>query len=231
MALDLVGVWVWDKYGKDIASTLAGKAKEQWARFEWNASAERYRQRMKGLYSTTRMLGKPEPVSLEGIFTDVYLLDQPTALRRFDIEELKTRHVERGSFGSDAKRVSALRLASQQDHLFILGKPGAGKTTFLKYLVLQAATGKLDRVPVFVSLNEWASSGLQLLPFIQRQFEICAFPDAQAFIQHLLKRGEALICFDGLDEVNEADDKRAAITRAMRDFTNQYPQNLSLIHI
>ena len=229
MALDLVGVWVWDKYGKDIAGTLAGKAKEQWARFEWNASAERYRQRMKDLYSTTRMLGKPEPVSLAGIFTDVYLLDRPTALRRFDIEELKAQHVEHDSFVNDAKRVSTLRLASRQDHLFILGKPGAGKTTFLKYLVLQAATGKLDRVPVFVSLNEWAGSGLELLPFIQRQFEICAFPDAQAFIQHLLERGEALICFDGLDEVNEADDKRAAITRAMRDFTNQYPKNKHLI--
>jgi hypothetical protein len=88
MALDVVGAWLWDKYGKDIASTLAGKAKERWTRFEWNASAEKYRQRMKDLYSTTRMLGKPDPVSLEGIFTDVYLLDRPTALQRFDIEAL-----------------------------------------------------------------------------------------------------------------------------------------------
>ncbi len=71
MALESVGAWLWDKYGKDIASTLAGKAKEQWARFEWTQSAEKYRQRMKDLYSTTRMLGKPESVSLEGIFTDV----------------------------------------------------------------------------------------------------------------------------------------------------------------
>jgi hypothetical protein len=229
MALDAVGAWLWDKYGKDIAGTLAGKAKEQWARFEWNASAEKYRQRMKDLYSTTRMLGKPDPVSLEGIFTDVYLLDRLTAWQRFGIEELRTRHVESGSFVDDAEHISALQLASQQDRLFILGKPGAGKTTFLKYLTLQAATGKLDRVPVFISLNEWAGSGLELLPFIQRQFEICAFPDAAAFIQHLLERGAALICFDGLDEVNAADDKRAAVTQAMCDFTNQYPANKHLI--
>jgi predicted NACHT family NTPase len=229
MALESVGAWVWDKFGKEIVSQLAGIAKEKWAKFEWNKAAETYRQRMKDLYSTTRMLGKPEPVSLEGIFTDVFLLDRPTALQRIDIEELKTRHVERGLYAIDSQRGSALRLASQRERLFILGKPGAGKTTFLKFLTLQAAIGKLDRVPIFISLNEWAGSGLELLRFIQRQFEICAFPDASAFIQQLLKSGAALVCFDGLDEVNEADDKRAAITQAMRDFTNQYAANKILI--
>jgi predicted NACHT family NTPase len=229
MALESVGAWVWDKFGKDIVSHLAGKARERWVKFEWNKAAEKYRQRMKALYSTTRMLGKPEPVSLEGIYTDVYLLDRPTAVQRFDIEELKTRQVERGSFGNDLQRASALRLAVEQDRLFILGKPGAGKTTFLKYLTLQAAMGKLDRVPIFISLNDWATSGLDLPAFIARQFEICAFPDAATFIQHLLKLGAALVCFDGLDEVNEADDKRAALTRAaitsaMRDFTIPSPK-------
>ncbi|HTP08212.1 MAG TPA: hypothetical protein VMP08_08185, partial [Anaerolineae bacterium] len=164
MSLDPIaaaaGVWLWDKYGKDFAKTLAdtakekltSKIKEQWEHFKWNEAAEKYRQRVFDLYSTTRMLGKPEPVLLEGIFTDVFLLDRPTALRRFDIEALKAQHAERGSFRGEAKRLSALRLALEQDRLFILGKPGAGKTTFLKYLTLQAATGKLNRVPIFVSL-------------------------------------------------------------------------------
>jgi len=192
-------------------------------------AVQKYRQCMRDLYSTTRMLGKPEPVPLEGIFTDVYLLDRPTAMQRFDIETLKAGHVERGSFSNNLKRVNALQLASQKSHLFILGKPGAGKTTFLKYLTLRAATGDLHRVPIFISLNNWAGSGSKLLPFIQRQFEICAVPDAQPIIQRLLQRGEALVCFDGLDEVNEADDKRSAITQAIRDFTTQYPNNQYLI--
>jgi predicted NACHT family NTPase len=195
----------------------------------FDEALQKYRQQMREMYSTTRMLGKPEPIALEGIFTDVFLLDRPTALQRFDIEKLKAQHGEYGSFRNTGQRVSALRLAVEKDRLFILGKPGAGKTTFLKYFTLRAATGDVDRVPIFISLNEWASSGLGLLAFIARQFEICAFPEASAYIQHLLKRGAALVCFDGLDEVNEADDKRAAITRAMRDFTNQYPGNKVLI--
>jgi hypothetical protein len=229
MTIESVGAWLWGKFGADVVKQVAGKFKDQWAKFNWDLAAKKYRQRMQDLYSTTRMLGKPEPISLEGIFTDVYLLDRPTALQRFDLEALKTEYAERGMFVRNAKRSSALRLASQQDRLFILGKPGAGKTTFLKYLTLRSATGDLDRVPIFISLNVWASSDLALLPFIEQQFDICAFPDAAAFIQQLLNRGEALICFDGLDEVNEAYDKRAAITQAMRNFADKYPANKFLI--
>jgi hypothetical protein len=48
------------------------------------------------------VLGKPDPISLEGIFTDVYILDKPTAYRRYDIqklredpEQIKPSHAER----------------------------------------------------------------------------------------------------------------------------------------
>jgi hypothetical protein len=229
MALDSVGAWLWDKFGKDITDKALDKAKERWQEFKWTDAAQKYRERMKELYSTTRMLGKPDPISLEGIFTDVYLLDRPTASLRFNIEELRQRQQENESAKYEVKRVSALRLASAHNRLFILGKPGAGKTTFLKYLTLQATEGKLNRVPIFVSLNIWANSGLELMPFIVRQFEICAFPDAQAFIEHLLQSGQAMVCFDGLDEVNEAEHLRSKITRAITDFTNQYAQNKQLI--
>jgi hypothetical protein len=190
---------------------------------------QEYRQYMRDRYSTTRLIGKPQPVPIDGIFTDVYLLDHPTAWRRFDLKALEAEHARRGILSHDGKRLNALDVASQQDRLFILGKPGAGKTTLLKYLTFQAASGKLDRVPIFISLNEWAGSGLQLLPFIQRQFEVCDFPDTADFVKQLLKRGGALICFDGLDEVNEVDDQRTVITRAIADFTNQYSKNKHLI--
>ena len=40
----------------------------------------------------------------------------------------------------------------------------------LLYLTLKAAEGRLDKVPVFLSLHEWANSGLALMPYIVRQF-------------------------------------------------------------
>jgi predicted NACHT family NTPase len=55
--------------------------------------------------------------------------------------------------------------------LFILGKPGAGKTTFLRYITVQCARENIDKLPIFVGLKEWADSGLDLMAFLATQFD------------------------------------------------------------
>jgi hypothetical protein len=223
------GAWLWDRYGTDIADKAVGAAKEGWAKFNWGQAAEKYRQRVKELYGTTRILGNPRPVSLEGIFTDAYLLDKQTALRRFDLEYLRAMTTERDTLQPPGERRSALRLTREEKRLFILGKPGAGKTTFLKYVALQAANDQLNKIPIFVSLKEWADSGLELMPFLVKQFEICALPEAQPFIEHVLAAGQAIVLFDGLDEVNQEDEQRAHITTSVNNFSKQYSASQCLI--
>lgn len=221
--------WLWDEYGKALVDKAAGNFKKKWAEVQWVEAAQKYRERMLELHGTLRVLGKPEPVSLEGVFTDVFILDQPRAFRRFDMARL--REDPNVLDNEQAKRVSGLRLVTQPKtrRLFILGPPGAGKTTFLKYLTLQAAQGKLNKIPIFVPLNEWSESDLELLPFIARQFEICAFPDARAFIEHILKEGDALVLFDGLDEVRQEGAQRANVIKTIRDFSNQHSKSQVLV--
>ena len=60
------------------------------------------------------------------------------------------------------------------------------------------------------------------MPFLVKQFEVCAFPDAQIFIEHILNKGDALILFDGLDEVSQENERRSFITRTIISFSNQY---------
>ena len=223
------GAWLWDTYGKEIVDKLAGAAKKQWENFRWDRAAADYHGRLKEQHSTMRVLGKSEPVSLEGIYTDAYILDRPTALRRFDIEQLQKAYGENQPLSDEANRLNALQLAKEKDRLFILGKPGAGKTTFLRYLVLQALHNKIEKIPIFLSLHECSLSGLDLMPFIVRQFEICAFPEPEAFIKHLLRKGWAMILFDGLDEVNAEGHQRAKLTTAINNFIKQYPKNKHLI--
>lgn len=214
------GVWVWANYGDDIIKRVLGAVasgaldkvtagtKAGWERVEWKLASRKYREKTQELHGTTRVLGKPDPLSLEGIFTDVFILDTPTAYRRYDIEKLRQEPTQIKP--SSAERINGLSLvkSSWRTRLFILGKPGAGKTTFLKYIALQATKGKLEKVPIFVGLKEWSDSGLDLMAFLVKQFDICGFPDALPFVEHVLEKGDAVVLFDGLDEVKQEQELR-----------------------
>jgi hypothetical protein len=191
----------------------------------------RYRERMISLYGTTQIFGQPRPVPLGDIYTDVYLLDKPSAFRRIDISQLK----EDRNLPEGAERIQGLTLLHQDEahRLFILGKPGSGKTTFLKHIALEAAKGNLDRIPIFVTLKEWADSSdfeEGLLPFIARQFAICGIPQATSFIEHLLeKTDDALLFFDGLDEVQRERGVLDRVIAVLHDFSRQYPRAQFLV--
>jgi len=211
---------LFDSLGTELVKLLGKQATEQWKKVGWQKAAAEYRNKMLFLYDTVRVLGKPEPMTLEGLFTDVVILDKPTAFHRFDISQLRADpELLKGE-----KRQRGLNVVKQihNNRLFILGKPGAGKTTFLKYLTLQTIKGEIQKIPIFVSLKEWADSKLELMPFMVQQFEICNFPDAQAFIEHILRRGEALVLFDGLDEVQQDGEQRSQLVHVLRNFSKQY---------
>lgn len=159
------GAWLWDKYGETVTGKTADAAKGRWDKFKWKDAAEEYRKKIKKLYGTMQIMGMAEPVPLDDIFTDAYMLDKPTAFGRFDIERLKQLSADPDA-PPQAERVNGLRLVREKGNLFILGKPGAGKTTFLRYIALQAAEQNIDKIPIFITLKHWADSNLELMPFI-----------------------------------------------------------------
>jgi hypothetical protein len=242
--------WLWDKYGKIITDKVTDKAteaiKKKWAAVKWKSASEAYRKKIKKLYDTMQIMGMAEPVPLDDIFTEVYMLDQPTAFGRFDIELLKQLSTNSDEPPPQAGRINGLNLVvekvkkhvfeksktvtvDKERNLFILGKPGAGKTTFLKYIAVKAAEQVMDKVPIFVSLKEWADSKLELLPFIAERFDICDFPDAQVFVELLLKSGHATMLFDGLDEVNQESGQRDRQIYEMSKFVEKYDQTQCLL--
>lgn len=226
------GAWGWDKYGKALTDKAADAVKGRWKKFKWKAAEEKYRARIKKLYGTMQIMGMAEPVPLDDIFSEAYMLDKPTALGRFDIERLKQMSADPDAPPQNAERIAGLTLVNRKKNLFILGKPGAGKTTFLKYIAVQAAEPKkpvIDKVPIFISLKQWADSGAKLMDFIAERFDICDFPAAESFIEELLKSGNAIVLFDGLDEVNQESGQRDKQTHEMNNFIEKYDRAQCLI--
>src|SRR5215213_2594468 len=126
--------WLWSQFGKDFLGKMSATTKDKWNAFReqqhWHEAAEQYRLSLQRQYGTIRLFGKSQPVPLEGIFTNVYILDEIMARRRFDIEVLKQKQSQLLDREQNIRRYSGMELVKQGGNLFILGKPGAGKTTF-----------------------------------------------------------------------------------------------------
>ena len=123
-----------------------------------------------------------------------------------------------------------LDLFREHDGLIILGDPGAGKTTFLKYLALQLAMGQADpldlgaRLPVLVPLSAYANAlaegDVPLDRFIadyyrDRGVDLPLGP----MLDEALNQGGALLLLDGLDEVRDRGQRHLVVERVVDFFT------------
>jgi len=119
-----------------------------------------------------------------------------------------------------------LELLRKNDGLIILGDPGAGKTTFLKYLALKVARGEAEelglgpRLPLLVPLSAYATAldeeGVRLDEFIADYFcERVADLPIDEMLAAALKEGSALVLLDGLDEVRELSLRHTVVDRVL----------------
>jgi len=118
-----------------------------------------------------------------------------------------------------------LEILQQHDGLIILGDPGAGKSTFLKYLALKLARGEgaelgLDgRLPVLLPLSAYANvlaeKEVRLDAFIAQHFTdtVSARPPIAQMLADALESGRALILLDGLDEVRDVNLRNTVVER------------------
>jgi predicted NACHT family NTPase len=182
--------------------------------------------------STMRVLDMTQPIELGEIYTNVNILEKITSRRRLSINELMDNlnldSFDRFGIGKiTEKRIPAESAVERHSKLIILGKPGAGKTTFLKYIAIQCNLNKfkLNHVPVFITLKDFAEAKdrSSLFEYIVKQFETYGLQQARAKLDHLLKRGKILILLDGLDEVRKEDNDR--ISRDIRNFSEKFHSN------
>ncbi|MFW5766461.1 MAG: NACHT domain-containing protein, partial [Coleofasciculus sp.] len=116
-------------------------------------------------------------------------------------------------------------------YLVILGDPGSGKSTLLQYLALDWANSapndaSLQPIPLLIELRTY----MRNRDVGQCKNFLGFFHDSSGIVCHLnqhqlveqLKVGNALVMFDGLDEVFDPGKREDVITDIHR-FTNNYP--------
>lgn len=158
-------------------------------------------------HGTIQLLNQAE-IEVDQLYVDVWLLDrsprtfqvsESTMLRSFDLRN------DRLGLGDRIKRNEGMEIANKDSKLLILGKPGAGKTTFLKHLAVDCSKGRFqaDLIPVLIELRRIRSDEWKLLDAISEELKL----DNQQ-TQTLLEQGKLLILMDGLDEVPTSNFRR-----------------------
>ncbi|KKD39580.1 MAG: NACHT domain-containing NTPase [Limnoraphis robusta] len=186
---------------------------------------------------TMRVLDMTQPIKLGKIYTNVNILEKITGRTWLEIAQLQEKvsreNFERWCRGTvKEERIPGIEAAEKFSKLMILGKPGAGKTTFLKHLAIQCIGGafQAERVPVFITLKDFADikEHPNLLEYLQHLLK--GYSDEMEDIStltSLLKAGKFLILLDGLDEVREIDSSR--ILREIKQLSQEFHQNKFVI--
>ena len=129
---------------------------------------------------------------------------------------------------------SLLELLKTTDGLIVLGDPGSGKTTFLKYLALQLALGKppIDKLagyfPILLPLSDYAerlshNSDLSLSQFFNDHYQSEFEKEPLGFlISAILDSGKGLVLLDGLDEVKDELVRGKVAERVARFYSVQH---------
>ena len=180
---------------------------------------------------TMQILTMPQEIGLGEIYTDVKLFERVQGKRFLTEKEYfadldATDWEQTGFAGLELckDRLDGLEVVSQFLRLMVLGRPGAGKTTFLKHLAFLCNAGKFEpeHVPIFVTLQDYARNEESLESFIRRKWkENCGISDSLV-LKNILDSGQALILLDGLDEVLES--RRLDVIRAIENLAEAYDQ-------
>jgi len=176
--------------------------------------------RLSGLAQVQKVVALP----LEEIYLELGLLPIANEKdREREAEEMlemrEERRMEMETRRMDERVGNAL---GEESKLVIVGKPGSGKTTSLKFIALMLAHGgagaarlglNAPYLPVFVRLADYAeklktNSSLALERFLLDYIDE-AFPGAKGqpeFLRLALDKGACMILLDGLDEVGDFGD-------------------------
>ncbi len=128
--------------------------------------------------------------------------------------------------------VDIAEFANKLDRTVLLGDPGGGKSTAADYIASELARETGARTPFVVLLREYAQTTPIVTSVVQHIADQCAAlyqcqpPDGA--VEHALLSGQALVIFDGLDELLDPSRRRDVAER-VELFAEAYPHARILV--
>jgi len=220
--------------GGKFLGLIRKKLDEETKQLIYTASGE-YGKRYFKRHGILKVLGMREAVGLESVYTAVQFLDEQQ-IRSFEsiqnLEEAYRQAKKRSFQKQDCQKQEGLKIANQKQYLMVLGQPGAGKSTFLRKIGLEALKRQKGgfehaRIPVFIELKSFKSSEIDIEKLIVEEFSICGFPSSEQFIAKALEQGKLLILLDGLDEVPTVNTNE--VISKIQNFVDRYYKNRFIV--
>ena len=220
--------------GGKFLGLMGKKLDEETKQLIYKASRE-YEKRYLKRHGILKALGMREAVPLESVYTAVQFLDEQEK-RSFESSqnlEAAYREANKRSFQQqDCKKQEGLKIANQKQYLMVLGQPGAGKSTFLRKIGLEALKGKKggyqqNCIPVFIELKSFTSTAIDIEKVIVEEFQICRLPYSEEFVANALEQGKLLILLDGLDEVPTVNTNE--VISQIQDFVDRHDKNRFIV--
>ena len=186
---------------------------------------EHCRQKILSLHGRMRLLSGEE-IGVDQLYVDVWLLNRsPRTFQRSPDKMLETFDLrnDRLGLGDRIKRNPGFEIANADTKLLILGKPGAGKTTFLKHLAVDWCKGQFqpELIAVFIELRGIRDRQWKLMDAIRQELGLETSEPAEA----LLKQGKLLVLMDGLDEVPTNELRRKVQSQLQTKISDTHANN------